>query len=237
MRVENLNFFYKTKQILKNISFEAKNGEIIAVLGVNGVGKSTLMKCLADVLKPNSGKIYENQKVAYLTQNIATCYELNVFEMVLLGRAPELRLKISDEDISRVEHVLNHIGITNLAQRGFCELSGGQQRLVLIAQIFVKNPQIMLLDEPTANLDYSHQKNILNLIYSYTKHYNSITIINIHSVNQAFLWADKILILNNGEICFFDKKENLDMSILCEIFGVNFEILSNKRGEKFIADF
>lgn len=237
MRVENLNFFYKDKHILNNISFEAKNGEIIAVLGINGAGKSTLMKCLAGVLKPNSGKIYGNEKIGYLTQNIINCDELNVFEMVLLGRVNELSLKISDDDKRRICHILEHLGITHLAKRHFCELSGGQQRLVLIAQIFVKNPKIMLLDEPSANLDYSHQKTILSLIFSYTKRFNSISVINIHNVNQAFLWADKILVLNDGKICFFDIKEKLDISLLSEVFGVSFEILTNKNGKKFIANF
>lgn len=207
MKVQNLNFSYKNKQILKDISFEIKPSEIIAVIGVNGAGKSTLMKCLAGILKPKQKIILDKNKIGYLAQNIAGYDFLSVFELVLLGRIGKLKLKVSKYDINRVMHVLKHLNINHFANQKFKELSGGQQRLVLIAQVFVRDPKLMLLDEPTANLDFYHQKSILNLIKDYTKKYQSATIINIHNINHALKYADKILVLDNSKICFFWRKK------------------------------
>lgn len=240
MRVEGLSFSYKNKEILKNISFAVNEGEILTILGVNGAGKSTTMKCLAGILKTDA-KIdlcgASVKEIGYLTQNIMQEGGLSVFELVLLGRISKLNFKVSRSDLQRVEHVLKHVGIEHLAKRSFSELSGGQQRLVLIAMVFAKTPKIMLLDEPTANLDLLHQKDILNLIRDYTKFYKISTVINIHDINHALNYGDKIMVLHNGEIAFLGAPKDLDTALLSEVFGVEFEFLQNRSGKKFIANF
>ncbi|PSM53039.1 iron ABC transporter, ATP-binding protein [Campylobacter blaseri] len=237
MIVDNLSFSYKDRQILKDLNFEVNDSEILMVLGVNGVGKSTLMKCLAGVNKfKGLVKFDKAKKLGYLTQNIIENDALSVFELVLLGRIGELKFRVSKDDLERVEHVLEHVGITHLSKRYFTQLSGGQQRLVLIAQMLARSPQILLLDEPTANLDLLHQRNILKLIKEYTKYYNTTTIINIHDINHALSFGDNILLLKDGEIAFFGKKQELDIELLSEVFGVKFEYVTSKSGEKIIID-
>ena len=232
MRVEGLSFSYKNKEILKNISFAVNEGEILTILGVNGAGKSTTMKCLAGILKTDA-------KIDLCGASVKEMQEggLSVFELVLLGRISKLNFKVSRSDLQRVEHVLKHVGIEHLAKRSFSELSGGQQRLVLIAMVFAKTPKIMLLDEPTANLDLLHQKDILNLIRDYTKFYKISTVINIHDINHALNYGDKIMVLHNGEIAFLGATKDLDTALLSEVFGVEFEFLQNRSGKKFIANF
>ena len=240
MRVEGLSFSYKNKEILKNISFVVNEGKILTILGVNGAGKSTTMKCLAGILKTDA-KIdlcsASVKEIGYLTQNIMQEGGLSVFELVLLGRISKLNFKVSRGDLQRVEHVLKHVGIKHLAKRSFSELSGGQQRLVLIAMVFAKTPKIMLLDEPTANLDLLHQKDILNLIRDYTKFYKISTVINIHDINHALNYGDKIMVLHDGEIAFLGAPKDLDTALLSEVFGVEFELFQNRSGKKFIANF
>lgn len=240
MRVEGLSFSYKNKEILKNISFAVNEGEILTILGVNGAGKSTTMKCLAGILKTDA-KIdlcgASAKEIGYLTQNIMQEGGLSVFELVLLGRISKLNFKVSSSDLQRVEHVLKHVGIEHLAKRSFSELSGGQQRLVLIAMVFAKTPKIMLLDEPTANLDLLHQKDVLNLIRDYTKFYKISTVINIHDINHALNYGDKIMVLHDGEIAFLGAPKDLDTALLSEVFGVEFELFQNRSGKKFIANF
>ena len=133
--------------------------------------------------------------------------------------------------------MLKHVGIEHLAKRSFSELSGGQQRLVLIAMVFAKTPKIMLLDEPTANLDLLHQKDILNLIRDYTKFYKISTVINIHDINHALNYGDKIMVLHDGDIAFLGAPKDLDTALLSEVFGVEFELFQNRSGKKFIANF
>ncbi|WP_297575200.1 ABC transporter ATP-binding protein [uncultured Campylobacter sp.] len=241
MKVENLYFSYGHRDILKDINFNVEDGEIVTVLGVNGVGKSTLMKCLAGVLRPTKGMIDTNNisinKIGYLSQNIMPNDALSVFEFVLLGRVGELRLRVSDEDLDKVWAALKHVGIVDFAKLYFNELSGGQQRLVLVAQLLAREPKIMFLDEPTANLDLKHQKNILELFYKYSKANNIKTVINIHDINHAIKYGDKILVLKDGKVRFFDDKSKLDIEILEEIFDVDFEIFINKNREKIIVNY
>lgn len=103
--------------------------------------------------------------------------------------------------------------------------------------VFAKTPKIMLLDEPTANLDLLHQKDILNLIRDYTKFYKISTVINIHDINHALNYGDKIMVLHDGEIAFLGAPKDLDTALLSEVFGVEFELFQNRSGKKFIANF
>ena len=103
--------------------------------------------------------------------------------------------------------------------------------------VFAKTPKIMLLDEPTANLDLLHQKDILNLIRDYTKFYKISTVINIHDINHALNYGDKIMVLHDGEIAFLGAPKDLDAALLNEVFGVEFELFQNRSGKKFIANF
>lgn len=239
MIVSNLSFSYKNQNILKDINFRAKDGEIIMVLGVNGVGKSTLMKCLAGVLNYNGLVDLEgikSTKIGYMTQNIVSNDCLSVFEFILLGRIGELKFKVSDKDLLRVEHVINHLKIEHLAKRNFNELSGGQQRLIIVAQMLAKEPKLMFLDEPTANLDIAREKEIMELIKQYCKFYNIAAIINIHNINHALKYADKILLLKEGKNAFFGEVDELKLDILEECFKVKFDTYFNANNDKIIFE-
>ncbi|MBZ7986891.1 ABC transporter ATP-binding protein [Campylobacter canadensis] len=238
MKVSNLSFSYKNNEILKNINFEIQNGEILMVLGVNGIGKSTLMKCLAGVLK-HDGKVeldgIKRTKIGYMTQNIIPNDCLSVFEFILLGRIGELKFKVSKEDLKRVEHVISHLGIEKYAARNFNELSGGQQRLVIVAQMLAKEPKLMFLDEPTANLDIARESEIMQLVKEYCKYYNVAAIINMHNLNHALRYADKILLLKQDYSHFCDVKD-LKIQMLEHCFDVEFDIFTNEKGQRIIFE-
>lgn len=165
IRVENLSFAYRRgKPVLDGLSFEAHEGEITAIVGANGAGKTTLVKSIMGSLSPQ-GQVYLGGKnrreyalsevsalVGYLTQESGVQAALTVFDVVLLGRIHRLGLRVNSAELEKVWKILKKLKIENLANCYYNELSGGQRRVVNIAQTLVKEPKILILDEPTANL-------------------------------------------------------------------------------------
>lgn len=237
LKVKNLRFGYKNKEILKDISFEAKEGEVTAIIGANAVGKSTLLKCIVGINKPHgeiflddqSRKNYTQKEVTkhigYLTQENTCKAVLSVFEVVMLGRMHSLSLKVANEEIKEVWKIIKDIGIESISKTMFNQLSGGQRRVVSIAQTLVKNPKILILDEPTANLDVQNELEVLELIKSYTKEKNITTILTLHDLNMASRYADKIVILKSGKVYKNGTpKEVLSEETIREAYGVNAKI-------------
>jgi iron complex transport system ATP-binding protein len=151
-------------------------GEITAIIGANGIGKSTLLKLICGLLK-GSGSIMVNGRsidrydrrdlshhISYLSQDTVSNVMLSVFEVVLLGRVDRLTHRVPDRELEIVERVLRQLHLEPYASRNIGELSGGQRQLVFIAQALVRNPQVLILDEPTSNLDLYFQCEIMDLL-------------------------------------------------------------------------
>ena len=165
LEIRDLNFSYGKMQILKDISFTAKPGEMTVLLGANGSGKTTLLQCINRLNKYDGNVVFQDKdisdlthedyrdKMSYLDQNLACDAVLTVFEVVLLGRLTRLGFRVGEEDTSSVENILKLMNIDQFSQRGISELSGGQRQLVFIAQALVKNPKLLVMDEPTSALD------------------------------------------------------------------------------------
>jgi len=172
MTVEDLTFSYKSKEILSHINLEIKAGVLYGLLGPNGSGKTTLFKCCLNFLKLNSGIIKLNgqplknfttkhfaKHVAYVSQNHQPVFPYLVREMVEMGRTP-YRTGIpilNKRDHMAVDHALERMGLTHLAQENFNNLSGGQRQLVLVARALAQEAFLMFLDEPTSSLDFNNQ--------------------------------------------------------------------------------
>lgn len=211
LKAENLQFSYRDKTVLKNFSFEAVSGQMTIVLGANGAGKSTLLRGLSGVtdcagtitLEDGTiltGKSERRRLTAYLIQESDSGTTLSVLEMVLLGRLQRLPLRVPQEEIDKVMSVLNGLGISTLADRRCCDLSGGQRRIVAIAQTLVKEPRIMLFDEPTTNLDIENELEVLELIRTVTRERNIVTVVTMHDLNMAGRFADKIMLMKDGRL-------------------------------------
>ncbi len=244
VKVKSAYCHYGQKTVLEDINFIAKSGEITIVIGPNGAGKTTLLKMLAGIVRPSFGEVYFDGKrlsemsrndiskiVSYLPQENVIPGILTVFEVVLLGRIPYLTWKIGKRDLDITRSILQELGIEHHAKRFANQLSGGERQVVLVAQALVREPQILLLDEPVSNLDIKNQLEILDLIKRITKERGVTTILVLHDLNLAARYADKLLVLNSGKIfAEGEPKDVLREDIISAVYGIEAEIkIEDKR--------
>ena len=216
MTVEHLNFSYRCgRQILHDVSFAARSGECLAILGNNGAGKSTLLKCFSHILKPQSGSVRVDgaelltmshgemaRNVAFVAQN-PPASRLTVYDMILLGRRPYMKWGVSAEDYRLVDEMLSALGLEDMAVRPMDRLSGGEQQKIMLARALVQQPRVLLLDEPTSNLDLHNQYEVLSLVQKLCRERNIAAIMVIHDLNLALRYCDKFLLLHNGGVRAF----------------------------------
>ena len=194
VRAEHLSYTYpKAKEpIIRDISFDVPDGKVTVIIGTNGVGKSTLLKSMLGIFK-GGGETWFNDKnrremshsqltslVGYMTQENALLTSLSVLNVVLLGRLGTLNIKVQDEDIDKALSMLRLLHLEQFVDRPFYALSGGQRRMVDVAQTLVRDPKILIMDEPTANLDLVNEMQVLELVKAYTHRRGTATLLTLH---------------------------------------------------------
>jgi iron complex transport system ATP-binding protein len=205
LQAHNVSVRYGTRSAVSNVSLEARPGEVLALLGANGSGKSSLMRALAAV-QTHSGTIAWDGGLAppgsigYMPQDNGARAALTAFEVVLLGRMRTLTLRVGAADLEAASVAMDEIGVTDLAARRIGELSGGQRQMVLIAQVLAGNPRALLLDEPTSALDIAHQLHVLDLLRTATRQRGLTTIAILHDLNAAARFSDRVALMNMGRL-------------------------------------
>lgn len=238
--VKNLNFYYGKRKILNNLSFSMGNGCICGLLGPNGSGKTTLLDCINGLNKPKSGEITVSKESIYnmdrkelakkmsrVPQQTNIVFPFKVIELVVMGKAPYLENWESPgrQDYERATTLLDSLGVETLAERPFNKISGGEKQMVLIARAIFQNAEIMLLDEPTAHLDYKNQFIILDLITKVAKKNNLTVIITLHDPNLAMHCCDEIVMLKKGEIVSWGKtSEILKSDLLSKMYDMDISV-------------
>ncbi|MEM3439673.1 MAG: ABC transporter ATP-binding protein [Candidatus Bathyarchaeia archaeon] len=221
IKVYDIELQYRSVRALDGVSLEVRGGEILSIIGPNGSGKSTLLKVINGVLKPRMGVVYLNgkalrempkkevaMKIGIVPQRIAPAGMLTVFDFVLTGRRPRMSFAPSKIDEERAREALKAVGASHLEGRILEELSGGEFQRVVIARALAGEPEVMLLDEPTNNLDLKYQVEILNLIR--TMRSNGLCIIMaMHDLTQAYRISDKVLMLSDGKVFAAGKPEDV----------------------------
>ena len=212
--IHNISFSYgrDAAPVLKNVSFHMESGHCAAILGNNGAGKSTLLKCVDRILRPQSGRVLVDgqdvftlsnnelaRQVAYVAQN-ARSSDLTVFDTVLLGRRPYIRWDVSAEDRQLVMELLEQMGLSHLMMRGLSHLSGGEAQKVLLARALAQEPRLLLLDEPTSNLDPRNQHEVMQLVGRIAREKNICVITVLHDLNLAIRYCDRFLILKDASV-------------------------------------
>jgi iron complex transport system ATP-binding protein len=247
LEARGLNFSYGRRQILKNIGFSLKKGEFLAALGPNGVGKSTLFRCILGLEKRYTGLILLNngdirdkspqtmaKTIAYVPQIHYPSFNYSVMDMVLMGTAaqgPEWAPPGAMQKRNAVE-ALERLGIAALGGRDFTRLSGGEQQLALIARALAQQARLLVMDEPTANLDYGNQIRVLLQIEALGAEGYSV-IMSTHNPEHAFLFAGRVLALRDGEIAAIGPAaEVLDAALIRALYGVE---VSLRRGENGVV--
>ena len=213
LQIKDLSFSYGSTQILKDINMELGSSDVLGIVGPNGAGKSTLLRCIDRILVPQNGTLLLDgqemkqmssmeiaKKIGYVPQCISNTFPATVFDTVLMGRRPHLGWRSSEEDIDTVLEVLTMLKIKYLAMRDFNEISGGQQQKVLIARALAQDAEILLLDEPTSNLDIRHQLEVMEILTKLVKKKGLSVMMAIHDLNLASRYSDRIIMLNGGGI-------------------------------------
>lgn len=239
LQIKNLSFGYKKNQIiLNNINLEIKQGEILGILGPNGTGKTTFIKCINNIHKPNEGRIlYDGNNImnlsqlniakiiAYVPQYINNFFPMNVIDTVMMGRMPYVKKNYSDEDKEVVFSIIKKMNLEKFAFRNIKEMSGGERQRVFIARAMAQQPKIIILDEPTSSLDLYNQLFILHTINKLAKENNITIIMTIHDLNLASMFCDNILMLKDAHIFAHGKPESiLTAENIYEMYKVRTEI-------------
>jgi len=240
--VKDLEFCYTSRTILNKISLELHSREMLGVIGPNGSGKSTLIQCIDGLLKPKTGSILLDgndlknisrkemaKKVGYVPQTTSrSFFPSTVLDTVLMGRRPHLGWRSSNKDVKNVIGVLRLIGIEDLAMRDINELSGGQQQKVLIARAIAQDPSILLLDEPTSNLDIKHQLEVIEIIREKVMERNISAIMAVHDLNLAAKYTDRIVMMKDGKIFAAGMPDKvLTPENIRSVYGVVAEVINN----------
>jgi iron complex transport system ATP-binding protein len=212
LNVQNLQFSYPGRPVLETASFALEKGQVLAILGTNGTGKTTLLKCLNRILTPTAGTVLiENESISILSRN-ALAQKIGyveqqrngsratVFNTVLLGRKPYIRWDITQHDMEIASQALATLGLADYALRYLDELSGGELQKVIIARALAQEPEILLMDEPTSSLDLKNQLEVLNLIRQISRERGIAAIVAMHDLNLALRFADRFILLKDKTI-------------------------------------
>ena len=221
--VKNISFSYNDEEIFSDISFSIGSGEVLCILGPNGTGKTTLIKCLNGLHDIDSGDILINGKnikklsfreiskhVGYIPQSHIPSFPFKVFDGVLMGRAPYLNLTDSpkEKDVKIANDALKTLGIENLKDKEYTNLSGGERQLVFLARVLCQKPDMLILDEPTSHLDFGNQIKLLEIIDNLAKSGLSI-IMSSHFPDHAFLSSTKVAIMKDKRFIDFGTPEDV----------------------------
>ena len=212
LSVQGIRFHYPGRPVLDEVSFAVEKGQVLAILGTNGTGKTTLLKCINRILVPAAGTVFVGdervaglsrnalaQRVGYVEQQRAGS-RATVFNAVLLGRKPYIRWDITQTDMEIASQAMDTLGLGDYALRYLDELSGGELQKVVIARALAQEPEVLLMDEPTSSLDLKNQLEVLNLIRQISRERGIAAVVAMHDLNLALRFADRFLLLKDKTI-------------------------------------
>ncbi len=243
LTLENVSVHYGRKPVVKNITLEAQCGRVLALVGPNGSGKTSLIKAIAGLI-PYGGRIVFAGKtgrpgpLGYMPQDQQGPLALSVVEVVLLGRLERLHMRVRAEDLDAVRGVLQRLGIEHLAGRDLGELSGGQRQLVYLAQALVSEPEVLLLDEPISALDINHQLEVLDLVAAMTRERQLCTVMVLHDLQATARYADDVALMCGGALFASGPPDDvLTTESMHRVFDVEMEILTTSAGRRVMLPF
>jgi iron complex transport system ATP-binding protein len=241
LRLDQVTAGYASKPVLRQITLHLQPGEVLGIVGPNGVGKSTLVKVASGVLPPFQGRVWVDgselshlppperaRLIAVVPQATQLPAAFQALDIVMLGRTPYLGWlgREGESDYRIVAEVMEKTGTAQLAGRRVGELSGGEQQKLLIARALAQTPSVLLLDEPTAHLDLKHQDEILGLVRSLALNQGLSVMLTLHDLNLVARFADRVALLSNGTIHRIGKpSEVLTPQDLAAVYGLEIHVI------------
>ncbi len=258
LEISNLQKYYGQLQAVEDVSFDIHEGEMLVIIGPSGSGKSTIMRCVNRLIDPTKGSIMfcgedlakirsekelklMRRRIGMIFQSFNLVYRLSVFQNVLHGRLGYMNLtdavfgRYSEEDKQKAIAMLARIGLDGMLYKKASELSGGQKQRVGIARALMQNPLLLLCDEPIASLDPSTSKIIMDLIRKMTKEDNIACLVNLHQVDVAMMYADRIIGLHAGRVVFNGPPSKLSTEMIERIYGTSIEELTVSMRDREVA--
>jgi len=239
IEVNSISFRYHEDWVLQDVSFRVEKGEFVGVIGPNGSGKTTLLKILYRLLSPRKGEILFElvpmrkmdrndiaRRIAVVAQETQLLFPFSVLETVLMGRSPYLGHLMfeSEKDLEIAKKAMEWTKVFPFSERPMDELSGGERKRVFIARALAQEPEVILLDEPTANLDIHHQIDFLDLILTLNRERGLTIVMASHDMNIASEFCDRLILLQDGRIYKMGTpdevitKENIESVYGCEVW-------------------
>ncbi|MBT8508494.1 iron ABC transporter ATP-binding protein [Methanomicrobiaceae archaeon CYW5] len=240
--INGVEFQYNSRKVLEDVSFSVRPNEVLTILGPNGVGKTTLLKCINRIHHPKAGSILvENEdimkvslpevakKVGYVPQHCEKG-RLTAYDAILLGRRPHITWNTSEKDLRMVEAVIRRLNMQDLAMRYIDEMSGGELQKISIARAIVQEPKLLLLDEPTSSLDLKNQQEILKIVCEVVRGHTVAAVMTMHDINTALRFSDRFILLKNNAIYASGGPEIITSETIREVYEVEVEVETLKSG-------
>ncbi len=248
LKLENINFSYEKQKILHKINFHLKENEFIGIIGPNGSGKSTLLKNISKLLNPDSGYIYLDKdlindysykelarKMAVVPQDTEVSFNFSVYDLVMMGRNPyqDRWGRVTETDKKKVKEAMELTDTKKFQNKTIKKLSGGERQRVIIARAIVQEPELLLLDEPTASLDINYQRNIFDLISDLNDELKMSVLAVSHDLNLISQYCERLILLSNGNIHTMGKVEKvITKENISEVYNTEIDIKYNPMTER-----
>ena len=233
IEVKNISYAYGRKEVVKNVSFDVHHGECVGILGSNGSGKSTLITCINKIRTPKTGSVYINKqdiykmsraetarRISYVAQK-SEAAQITVFDTVLMGRKPYIKWSVSQIDIDICNATIEQVGMSDFKLRYVDELSGGELQKVMLARALVQQPTLLLLDEPTSNLDIKNQYEMMALVRKLAVDQGISVLVVLHDVSLAMRYCDKFLFMKSGSIYKYGDESIITEEAIYNVYGID----------------
>ncbi len=241
IQVNDLRFAYgREDEVLKGISFESEDNKVISILGPNGTGKSTFLKCICGLQKPTSGEVTVDgtdvskiparelaKKIGFVPQSVPVS-RMTVFDTVLMGRRPYIDIVAKQEDLDKVSSVIDSLNMAHLSLKYLDEISGGEFQKAQIARAIVQEPSVLILDEPTNNLDISNQHRTMHMIMDAVRSRGMCTIMTMHDINLAVHYSDLFLFFKDGKVAAYGGTEIITEELIKSVYDIDVEIIDHR---------
>lgn len=250
IEIRDVDFCYGDKKVLHSINLHIKKGNLLCLLGPNGVGKSTLFHCILGLNTKYSGDIFINgtnikdmgpeqlaKRIAYIPQSYVNVFSYSALDVVLMGTTSSLGRFQSPgkKQLQIAFDALKQMGILHLKDRAVTKLSGGEAQLVLIARAIAQQTKILIMDEPTSNLDYGNQTRVMKEVVNLTKQGYTI-MLSTHNPDHVFLYADEVLAMEKGKIKTIGKpRDVLTEKVLQEIYNIDLHLYELDQEQTFVC--